>query len=114
MADNGNGGGGSGGGLRPGGAAGMPTQRNTSMCPSFVGARMVRMTRLNACGAPMFGRENQVTTRGFVTASFEPEIEEGESLDTKNLNGELCAQCSKPSLLSGLVVTLVFCQVGPS
>lgn len=110
----GGGGGKSGGGGGSGGTEGLPVQRNTAMCPSFVGARVVRITRLNACGAPMFGRENVVTTRGIVTASFEPEVEEGDSLDTKNLNGELCVQASLPDSMSGLNVSLEFCQVDPA
>lgn len=108
------GGGGKSGGSSGGGGAAGPVQRNTAQCPSFVGARVVRLTRLNSCGAPMFGRENVVTTRGVVSASFEPEIDEGDSLDTKNLNGELCVQGTTPDSMSGLSVTLEFCQVDPA
>lgn len=108
------GGGGKSGGSSGGGGAAGPVQRNSAQCPSFVGARVVRLTRLNSCGAPMFGRENVVTTRGVVSASFEPEVEEGDSLDTKNLNGELCVQGTTPDSMSGINVSLEFCQVDPA
>jgi hypothetical protein len=112
-------GGGSGGnggsGGSSGGSSGVagPVQRNSSMCPSFVGARVIRLTRLNACGAPLYGPESVATTRGVVTATFEPEVEEGESLDTKNLNGETCVSATTPSTMTGINVSLEFCQVDP-
>lgn len=112
MADNDSGGSSSGSSGGSKGATG-PVQRNSAMCPSFVGARVVRLTRLNSCGAPLYGPESVATTRGIVTATFEPEVEEGESLDTKNLNGELCTQGTTPSTMSGINVSLEFCQVDP-
>lgn len=106
-------GGHSSGGKGGSGGAGGPVQRNSAACPSFVGARVARLTRLNSCGAPLYGPESVATTRGIVTASFEPDVNEGKSLDTTNLNGELCVSGKTPSSLSGIKVTLEFCQVDP-
>jgi len=91
-----------------------PTQRNTPMCPSFVGARVARITRLNSCGAPMYGPDNVATTIGMVTVTFEPEVSEGDSLETKNLNGELCVSASTPDSMTGINVSIEFCQVDPA
>lgn len=90
-----------------------PAQATSAMCPSFVGARVARLTRLNSCLAPMYGPENRVTTIGMVTVTMEPEVEEGESLDTRNLNGELCVSASTPDTMSGINISVEFCQVDP-
>lgn len=102
------------GGIQPDPTPIGPVQKNTPMCPSFVGARVARVTRLNQCGAPMYGKDNMATTIGMVTVTFEPEVEEGEALDTRNLNGDLCVAASTPDSMTGINVSIEFCQVDPS
>ena len=102
------------GGIQPDPTPIGPVQKNTPMCPSFVGARVARVTRLNQCGAPMYGKDNMATTIGMVTVTFEPEVEEGEALDTRNLNGDLCVAASTPDSMTGINVSIEFCQVDPA
>lgn len=109
---------GSGGGHSSGshgrGGAGGPAQVNSPMCPAFIGARVARLTRLNACGAPLFGYGNVVTSIGIVTVTFEPDVQQGKALDTTNLNGEICVSGSTPDSFNGIKVSIEFCQVDPA
>lgn len=85
----------------------------SSLCASFVGARVARVTLLDACGRPMWGPKGQCVTKGFVSVEIAPEVEEGESQKVKNAAGELCVSERGSDSISWFTVTVDFCQVDP-
>lgn len=86
----------------------MPT-----VCSSFVRGRMMRVTRLDGCGRPIYGPDSVVTSKGFVTVSYTANVDDGEEVNLQNAAGERCVyEPAVPSLL-GYTVETEFCQVDP-
>jgi len=77
--------------------------------------RTIRITQLDDCCTPQAeGAECAVSVfDAFTLASFEANVEEGETQITRKANGDLCANESDPNLLVDLGVTLTLCQVLP-
>jgi hypothetical protein len=84
-----------------------------SLASGIIGARMMRVTLLDACGRPVYGPRSQVTTKGFVSVEIEPETEEGEDYKQKNAAGELCLNDRGPDSISWYNLTIDFCNVDP-
>ena len=84
-----------------------------NICPSFVGARVIRVTRLDNCGRPVYGPDSQVVTKGLVSVNIEPDIEEGEEFTQRNINGDLCVNEQGPDALRWFNLAIEFCQVDP-
>lgn len=80
-------------------------------CPSYIGARRLRVTRLDECGRPVYGPCNQVVSDGFVSVEFSPEVEEGEDYTQRNANGDLCVNERGKDALTWISVAIEFCRV---
>lgn len=86
----------------------MATRRFTA----FNGRRM-RMTRVDACGRPLYGTGAQVVTSGFISVELSAEIREGTDIELVNAAGELCLSERGADQLRWLTAGLNFCQVDP-
>lgn len=82
-------------------------------CPKPVRACAMRATLLDECGAPVDTTtvfNSQVVTKQFISLSFSPDIEEGETFRIKNACGDICindnSDCDR---LIGFDVTLQLC-----
>ena len=84
-----------------------------SVCPSYIGARRLRVTRLDHCGRPVYGDCSTAVSDGFVSVEFDPEIEEGEDYTLRNAAGELCVSERGPDALQWINVSIEFCRVDP-
>ena len=84
-----------------------------SVCPSYIGARRLRVTRLDHCGRPVYGDCSTAVSSGFVSVEFEPEVEEGEDYTLRNAAGELCVSERGPDALQWINVSIEFCNVDP-
>ena len=84
-----------------------------AICPSFIGAHVMRITRLDNCGRPLYGEDSQAVTDGFVSVEFAPEVEEGEDYTLRNAAGKLCISERGPDALQWINVTIEFCNVDP-
>ncbi|SCG15527.1 PKD domain-containing protein [Micromonospora echinofusca] len=63
----------------------------SAVCDTPVKGKMLRATKLGVCGDPILGVGNwpvHVTSKGFVTVEYAPEIDEGEEIDQKDANGD--------------------------
>lgn len=83
------------------------------LCVSYVGARRLRVTRLDSCGRPVYGPKSTVVSSGFVSVEIEPESEEGDDYTTKNAAGELCINEKGPDQIKWYTVAIEFCRVDP-
>lgn len=79
--------------------------------PSFLRGRRIRVTRLDRNGRPVFGDESQVVTKGFVTAGYTTNMEEGEAISQTNASGENCVQETPVPTFNGFAVEIEFCEV---
>lgn len=82
-------------------------------CASFIGARKLRVTKLDSCGKPAWGERAQVVTNGFVSVEIEPESEEGDDYTTKTAGGDLCINDKGQDTIKWYTVAIEFCRVDP-
>lgn len=84
-------------------------------CYSVVRGKRVRVTRLDACGAPPAAMTTNalVTTSGFVSVAYSLDYEEGDEHIQKNANGDLCINDRSCDVLKRVLVTISFCEVDP-
>lgn len=82
-------------------------------CFTPIRGRRMRVTKVNALGVPVYGPNSFVTTGGFVSVQFTPEIEEGEETTVKTAGGELCVSEKACDELKWITVQIEFCQVDP-
>lgn len=82
-------------------------------CASYVRGRVLRATRLDACGRVVYGPDSVVTSAGFVSVAYTANIDDGEEINVPNANGDRCVYVpAKPSFL-GYTVEITFCNVDP-
>lgn len=79
---------------------------------AFHGRRM-RVTRVDACGRPIYGVGAQVVTSGFVSVEMTGEVREGDDIEQVNAAGELCLSEKGADQLKWLNITGNFCEVDP-
>jgi hypothetical protein len=82
-------------------------------CFTPIRGRRMRVTKVNALGRPVFGTRSFVTTSGFISVQFTPEIEEGEETTVKTAGGDICVSEKAPDALKWITVQAEFCQVDP-
>lgn len=82
-------------------------------CPSLLRGKVLRATRLDACGRPVYGACAQVVSDGFVTISMSPETEEGDAITVTKANGQQCINEPGSETLSYHGLEMEFCEVDP-
>lgn len=85
----------------------MPT-----VCYAPIGGKVVRVTEVDECGAPVVGGL-YVVSSGFVQVSLSAEVETGTEYLQKNANGDLCVNERAPDSLKRLNTTVDWCQIDP-
>jgi hypothetical protein len=76
--------------------------------------RVVRVTRLDQCGLPVYGEGGYVVSKGFITVTLGNEYETGEELQQKNAWGEYCVNDKDPDITKWVNVSVQFCEVDPT
>lgn len=84
-----------------------------ALCPSFIGAKRMRVTLVDGCGRPIYGPKSQCTSSGFVSVEVEPEVEEGDDQSQKTAGGEQCITAKGPDIIKWWNLSIEFCQVDP-
>lgn len=79
----------------------------------LVRGRVMRVTRLDACGRIAARACSSITTGGFVSVALTAVIEEGETITVSNAAGETCVRDAASPTLSGYGVAVTFCDVNP-
>ena len=80
---------------------------------TLVKTRVVRLTRLDECGAIQFGLRSSLVTEGFVKAENKWDIEDGAKSEQKNDWGDFCLNEEDDPKIKGGDVTIEFCNVDP-
>jgi len=73
----------------------------------------MRVTRLDACGRPIYGDCNQVVSDGFVTATLSAEVTQGETISVTKANGQVCISEASCDQLNWYTTEIEFCSVDP-
>jgi len=73
----------------------------------------IRVTRLDASGAPLNGPGDSYTTSAFMRVSFTPEYEQGDEITEKSANGTVCVVYKSPDTLKRLTMQVAICEPDP-
>lgn len=84
-----------------------------TICGAPIKARVARIVKVDACGAPVTGAGNVVVTSGFISVQASANYEDGQRFFQKNANGEPCVNQKDPKFLNWMELTANFCQVDP-
>lgn len=84
-----------------------------TQCGSMARGRMMRLTRLDACGAPVEGVCSTLVTDGFVLVTDTANYQDAEEITQPNANGGLCIDDTPDPALRWLDLTIQMCLVDP-
>jgi hypothetical protein len=74
---------------------------------------MMRLTRLDGCGSPVYGDCGQIVTDGFISVALSAQINEGEAITVTKANGKTCVNDAPSPTFGGYTAELNFCNVDP-
>lgn len=85
-----------------------------AQCVSPIKASVMRLIKLNSCGAPVTGASSSmVVSDGFVSISPSPQYEDGTEYLSKKANGDLCVNDIDPPALKRVDLEMVWCVLDP-
>lgn len=73
----------------------------------------LKVTTLDASGAPVVGANTSYVTTGFMSLAFTPEYTEGDEVEEKSANGEVCVYYKMPDVLKRVTFELALCAPDP-
>lgn len=76
-------------------------------------ASTIRVTRLDATGAPVVGEDSSYVTQSFISVSMTPEYEEGDEFTQKNAAGKVCVSYKAPDTLKRVNLEVAICEPNP-
>lgn len=82
-------------------------------CFPLLRGEVIRVTRLDACGAPVNTACSSVVTDGFIEIALTSRITEGDTIEVKKANGKTCIKDTAPSTWDGWDISVSFCNVDP-
>jgi hypothetical protein len=80
---------------------------------TLVRGRRYRVTRLDACGNPVYGENGQVVTKGVISAAFTANTSETDEIRVVNSNGDTCVLEDSVTSLEGYTGEIQFCNMDP-
>lgn len=86
---------------------------HVTKCLSFVKGRRIRVTKLDACGRPVYGDDSQVVSRGFISVAFTANTTDSDEINLTNAAGETCVYEASVTSLTGYGIEIQFCNVDP-
>lgn len=86
---------------------------DSSKCFPLIRGRVMRVTRLDGCGAKVLGPTNTAVSKGFVTVTLTPNTDEGTTISVTNANGDLCINDVPVPKFTGYTIEVAFCGVNP-
>lgn len=84
-----------------------------STCVSPIRGLAMRATRVNNCGCPVDGPNNQAVSCGFVSIGLSAQIDDGNPITVRTAAGNICINEPACRTLTRYDVTIEFCQVDP-
>lgn len=82
-------------------------------CVSLSRGKMLRLTRLDACGAPVEGLTSTLVMKAFVSGTATMNYQDAEEITQADANGDLCIDDRSPVALRWVDLTLVMCITDP-
>lgn len=82
-------------------------------CFSLIRGRVMRVTRLDGCGATVLGPDSVVTSDGFITVTLTPQTDEGTTISVTNAAGRVCILDTPTPVFLNYTIEIAFCGVDP-
>lgn len=79
----------------------------------LVRGRVMRVTKVDGCCAPVFGEDNQVVTDGFVSVALTASVNTPTEITVTNANGKTCVRDTPCPEFQGYSAVITFCEVNP-
>lgn len=74
---------------------------------------MARFTKVDTCGRPVTGTDKVVTTDGYISVAYKPNVSEGDEIEVKNACGNICIADKAGDQVKWVDLEIVFCGVNP-
>jgi hypothetical protein len=74
-------------------------------------SKTMRVTEVDFSGRPVYGPDSVIVTNGQITTSFTANLEEGETLQGTNGNGDICWSEPADPNFTGYGIDATFCNV---
>lgn len=84
-----------------------PKQKNIAVFKS----KTMRVTEVDFAGRPVYGAESVIVTNGQITTAFTGNLNEGETLQGTNGNGDICWSEPADPTFTGYSIEATFCNV---
>jgi hypothetical protein len=85
----------------------------TTKCFSLVRGQVLRVTRLDGCGAVLPGPDSVVVSDGFITVGLTANNDTGTAISITNAAGKICIADTPAPKFTGYTVAVEFCGVDP-
>lgn len=83
-------------------------------CATMSRGRMLRITKLNECGAVVTGAGSTVVASAFVSGTFTPNYADVQEIETLDANGSICVSDRSAVALRWIDIELVLCSWDPT
>lgn len=84
-----------------------------TVCGPMARGKMMRLTKLDACGAPVESATSTLVTKSFVSVTITPNYLEAEEISQPDANGDLCVDDRSDPALRWLDLSIVLCTTDP-
>ena len=84
-----------------------------TICRPQARGKMMRITRLDACGTPVEGATSTLVTSSFVTVQNTPNYLDPEEIQQADANGDLCIDDQTDPAFRWLDLTVTICSLDP-
>lgn len=81
---------------------------------NLIRGRVMRVTKLDACGAPILGPDSVIITDGFVSIAMSAQTSQGNAITVTNAAGNDCVSDTPAPKFTGYQLTFAFCGVDPT
>lgn len=86
----------------------MPT-----VCSTLARGKMMRLTRLDDCGAPVEGLLSTLVTKSYVSVTVTPNYLDAEEISQADADGDLCIDDRSDPALRWLDLSIIICTIDP-
>jgi len=83
-------------------------------CVSLSRGKMLRITKLDECGAVVEGPASTLTMKAFVSGTITPNYQEAEEITQPDANGDRCIDDRSDVALRWLDISLIICTIDPT
>lgn len=83
-------------------------------CASMSRGKMLRITKLDTCGAVVTGVGSSLVAKAFVSGTFTPNYQDVQEITLPDANGDLCINDRSDVALRWVDISLVICTLDPT